>query len=150
MDLQEYQMLCREVETEYAAGLEELKRKYEERKRAIQLVWEISKQQSERVRGTVRHGEVIDSVRQILQDLHTAFSLRDVEAALKGRYPRTAASSSRKSISSALRRLRNEGVIEMIRHGKGKAPSVYVVAGQKSQDTAEAMKEVMLIDSAQK
>ena len=129
MDAKEYNSLCKAIETEYLQSLHAIKSAYEERRHALNLVWQLAKDQNGTTHETAKHGEVIKCVRAVIRSLSDGFSLRDVESALEEKHPQTLSVTNRKSISSALRRLQKEGFIALLQKGKGKAPSMYMRDG---------------------
>lgn len=102
------------------------KREYEDKIRSIDMVWKMSQVGTAKgasLRG--RKGDVTDIIRGFLPTLKGQnFTLREVAALAEEQTPEP---PKRSSISSALRRLQEDGTLKIVTEGKGKRATVYRV-----------------------
>lgn len=119
----EYLRLRRQIE-------DDAKRKLD----ALDLVWKMMRDPTNGVRSDddanpVKRGAIDASVREVLPQLNGVFGPREVRACVEKKNPTLAGQVNRSTVSSALRRLAEEGLITVVQHGKGKRPTRYRVKG---------------------
>ena len=131
MDELDYRRLCAWLEQQHQEALATLQRAYDENRRAIDTLWEQCCGRSSLQATTVfckHHGSLIEAVRRACDHLGPSFTLQDVESLLRVEQPLLMAQSSRKSISTALRRLYEGRELVLIEEGRGTKPARYAVS----------------------
>jgi hypothetical protein len=131
MDELNYQKLCKWIEQQHRDAVAVLERTYAEQRHAIDALWEqfrTDKPASDQS-GLFhkRHGNLIEAVRRSARRLSRTFTLQDVETHLRGEQPLLMAQSSRKSISTALRRLYEARELVLVEEGRGTKPAQYAI-----------------------
>src|SRR5436190_11901811 len=105
----DYNMLYAWLDQQRDDLLAAVNRTYEENRRAIDALWEQFRSPTSAQSATTilrkQHGNLIEAVRHSAHRLAGSFTLQDVESRLRAEQPLLMAQSSRKSISTALRRL---------------------------------------------
>ena len=106
-------------------------RMYEENRRAIDALWQQCGSPGSAQSATAilrkQHGNLIEAVRHSARRIPGSFTLQDVETRLRAEQPLLMAQSSRKSISTALRRLYEARELALIQEGRGTKPARYAV-----------------------
>lgn len=115
----EYRRLKRQIEAEYHQKLD-----------ALEMVWQMSntarRNGIEAVSVTPsKKGALLGLIRGVLPEIRGEFTQRTVAEKLREKPPGT--EIKRASLSSTLRRLADDGDIELLELGKGKRPSRYRV-----------------------
>ena len=72
-----------------------------------------------------RHGDLVQAVRTATMTVTAPFTIASIESFIRAERPELLGPSTRKSISSALRRLQASGGIIRIAEGKGTTPATY-------------------------
>jgi hypothetical protein len=125
----EYQMLCRFIEDQYRQVLEKVDRNYRENLLAIEslrgLITNDSSAPASADLFRKQHGDLIVAVREAALRLGSGFALQDIERFLKAEKPLLMLQTSRKSISTALRRLYEARELMLIQEGRGTRPAYY-------------------------
>lgn len=124
----EYQGLCAFIRDQYQQTLASLEATFRENLRAIESL----RDQVFRAPPIVaaaqfhkQHGDLIEAVREAALRLSDGFTLKDVEQLLRSERPFLMLQSSRKSISTALRRLYEARELVLIEEGRGTKPASY-------------------------
>src|SRR5262245_53218174 len=129
MDDLGYHQLCSWLEEENRALRAQLDRSYEQQQRVIQAFLHQRKVEGAATPSAPvfrkRHGNLIEAVRRVAHRLGRAFSLSDIEESLWAEQPLLMAQSSRKSISTALRRLYEAQQLVLVEEGRGTKPARY-------------------------
>lgn len=119
------------TEKEYSKLKERIEREYKDKLRALDLVWELSRNTSSNGKIENRskketnggRGQLLIAIREGLAEIHGQFSVHHIEEIIRKRRPELAV--QRSSISGALKRFVDNKEIEIVEAGSGKRPSVY-------------------------
>ena len=112
-------------EKEYERLKRQIREAYEEELRALEMVWKRASNTS--ASGTAkrgRKGEVLEVVKRAVEIITDEFTHHHVLATVKQTNPHMLG-LNRASVASALRRLAADRVLEIVKRGKGKRPSLY-------------------------
>ena len=135
MKKEDYNQLKKDIEAQYKQALELAEEHRAKGLAAIDTVWKMfhkprkrrkiaeSQQPTESVNGPQRvYGALIDTVKKSLAFVPEEFTCRHVIVAMKQVSDNTFNYSS---VSNRLRRMAEKDVIEIVKQGHGKSPSVY-------------------------
>ena len=107
----------------------EIEADYRHKMEALELVWNMARganrNGAEAASATLGKGTLLKAVRPILSDLSGDFTLHDVMKKISLSNPSLAAKLKQPSLSSALKRLAEDGVITLVSRGSGKRASIY-------------------------
>lgn len=109
------------VEALYQEKLNAAKRDYEERRRALNEIWEENGWQSPKIQGK----KTAPLVREVVAEIDQEFTVSDVETKIREKYPYLLSSLHPSSISGVLSRMHKEGSVDVVSRGVGPVPSVY-------------------------
>jgi hypothetical protein len=117
MNEREYERLKRQIRQECAEKL-----------KALETVWAMARNRKSDETNDIdsRKGEVLAMVKEAIKDLHGPFTQREIRTALAHMNPDV--KLKRASVSSALRRLAQDGTIMVLETGKGKRSTKYIPA----------------------
>lgn len=112
----EYLRLKRRIEADYQRRLD-----------ALTMVWEMARDSDaeHRSRGTPRAGGVRQAVDAAVAAIPGEISVQVVERWIGQQHPDLRDGLKRPSLSQALKRLTNSGVLEVVNRGAGKRPTIY-------------------------
>jgi hypothetical protein len=116
----EYQALCKAAEDEFHRAIERAKAAKEEALRSLRTVKELWGRADWEPGATI-----INGIRRLLPSISGDFTLETVVALLETTTHASVPNLKRTSVSTALRRLRKDRLIELVRPGSGKRPATY-------------------------
>jgi len=113
MNEREYDRLRNEIEAEYHKKIE-----------ALELIWRMSNKAPTGLMTNGR-GALLGAVRDAVNQLYATFTIRDVEKVIKQQNAVVGSHVRRASLSNTLKRLVEDGLLELVEKGQGKRPSSY-------------------------
>jgi len=114
-------------EREYRRLLQQVEDEYRRKKDALEIVWKMTQTTSNGHsvgEARMKRGTIEGLVRDVLAHMRGEFSPREVIERIN-QMPNVPAELDRSSVSSALKRLADDGVLEVTEVGKGKRASRY-------------------------
>lgn len=119
-------------ESEYLRLKKKITDEYHEKMRALEMVWTMSSESSVKnsegtgeEMGASARGALTLLVRDTVNVVTGKVSSAYIENALVRQNPQLRGKVRRASISQILRRLAEEGMIELVSEGKGRTPAIY-------------------------
>lgn len=106
-------------QTEYLKLKEKIEKDYREKLGALELVWEMAKDNNQVATGQKK---LTSCVRDVLENHTGRFDLKDVLLWVSDIY---LDAIKLPTLSNILKRMSNEGIIEIIQTGTGSRPTVY-------------------------
>ena len=120
-------------EREYKKLKREIQAEYDEKIKALEMVWRMSggaSQSASKNSGTaIGKGSLLQAVRYALPKISGEFTLREVIKQIQADNPVFAETLKRASLSSTLKRLANDKEIVLVMEGKGKRASKFRRSG---------------------
>jgi hypothetical protein len=114
MHEREYKRLRAEIEADYRKKLE-----------ALDLVWSMSNGATRPGQNISGRGAILLAVRTAVAGLQSTFGPPEVESSIKKNDPALAPKIRRASISNVLKKLVDEGTVEVVEKGQGRQASTY-------------------------
>lgn len=128
MTRDEYNMLCKRVREEYEIEVQRATARLEAKLRALAVVRDLSERRDTPNAGISTAGNqnnLHEMVRDAIQAIEGDATLQTVMAWVEAANPDLRDTIKPKSVSTALRRLAENGVLEVVDQGSGRRPTTY-------------------------